>query len=121
LSLQGLVVDGHPRGVHRWLRYVVVRVLVVLRGLRAVPPLEKAHHEVAVVRAEEIPRIRIALLWGVDVDVVRQVLLPRTGNAKVARKDLPTDRVVGVALDVRVTALRVHSAARAAHIPEDEL
>src|SRR5205823_5017850 len=111
----------HPRGVHGWLRDEVEGVLVVLRGLRAVPALEQAHHKVAVIRPEEVPRVRIALLGRTGADVVVEVLLTRSGDAEVTRQDLPTDRVVGVALDVGVTALGVHPTARTAHVAEDEL
>ena len=121
LSLERLVVDRHPRRVHSGFWDEVVRVLVVLCRLAAVPGLEQADHEVAVVDAEEVPGVWIASLWRVQLNVLIEILLSRRRDPQISRKDLPADRVVGVPLDVRVAALRVHPAAGSAHVAEQEL
>ena len=121
LPLERLVVDRHPRRVDGGLRDEVVRVLVVFGGLRAVPGLKQAHHEIAVVGPEEVPGVRIALLRGARGDVPVEVLLPGRRDAQVAGKDFPADGVVGVALDVGVAALSVHPAPRPSHVAEQQL
>ena len=121
LALQRLVEDAHPGRVPVRLRDVVERELVALRGLVPVPRLEQADHEVAVVRAEEVQGVRRRLLRRAALDVVVEVALARQRNPEVAGQGLPGERVVGVALDVRVAALGVHAAARAPDVAEQQL
>jgi len=121
LALERLVIDRHPRRVRGRLGDEVERELVVLGRDASVPALEQAHHEVAVVGSEEVPRVRIALLRRARRDVVVESLLARSRNPQVARQDLPTDGVVGVSLDVRVAALGVHPTTRPTHVAQEEL
>ena len=121
LLLERLVVDRDPRRVRGRLRDEVERVLVLVRRRVAVPGLEETDHELPIVRAEEVPRVRVELLGCALGDVVVEVLLARRRDAQVAGQDLPRDRVVGIALDVGVTALGVHAAARPPHVAEQEL
>src|SRR5207247_10815354 len=69
------------------------------------PAFERADHELAVVGAEEVPRVLVGFLRRALGDVVRDRLLPRRGDLQVAGQDLPRDRVISVALDRKSTRL----------------
>src|SRR5438445_1799611 len=121
LPLERLVVDRDPRRVGGGLGQIVERVVVFVRRRVAVPGLEQADDELPIVRAEEVPGVRVELLGRALGHVVVEVLLARGRDAQVAGQDLPGDRVVGIALDVGVTALGVHAAAWTSHVAEQEL
>ena len=116
LALQRLVVDRHPRRVLARLGHVVERELIGFGGGIAVPGLEGADHELAVVGPEKVPRVRIRLLGRALGHIVVKVLLARRWDLQIAREDLPRDCVVGVALDVGMAALGIHAPTRPAHV-----
>ena len=89
LSLERLVVDGHPGRVAGRLGDEVESELVVLLRRVPIPGLERADHEVAVVGAEEVPRVLVRLLGCACGHVVGDRLLPRGGDLQIAGKDLP--------------------------------
>src|SRR5207245_11680187 len=102
LPLERLVKDRHPRRVRGRLREEVEREVVARRRDAAVPALQQAHREIAVVGPEEVPRVGVALYSRARGYVVVETLLAGRGDPQVSGKDVPGDRVVGVPLDVRV-------------------